>query len=145
MKKISNICLTFLGSSGLILNIFNIDSIKADDCSNSIDNKVVAWSINKIKDSDMATNNTFSCEQVKEMNAMNSDKISITSGRKRGQATICISDESNYPCKFIIGIIEPQFDSATALSEIYSFTHPKSTQLNETVERLFLKPSSLIQ
>ena len=145
MKKISNICLTFLGYSGLIFNIFNFDSIKADECSHSIDNKVVAWSINKIKNSDMATNNTFSCEQVKEMNSMNSDQISITSGRKRGQATICISDESNYPCKFIIGIIEPQFDSATALSEIYSFTPPKSSQLNETVERLFLKPSSLIQ
>ena len=145
MEKISNICLTFLGCSGLFFNTFNLDSIKADDCSNSIDNKVVAWSINKIKDSEMATNNSLSCEQVKDMNTMNSDQISITSGRKRGQATICISDESNYPCKFIIGIIEPQFDSATALSEIYSFTPPKSSQLNETVERLFLKPSSLIQ
>ena len=145
MKKSSNICLTFLGSIGLFLSIFNIDSVKPDDCSNLIENKVVAWSINKIRDSDMAKKKSFSCEQVKEMNNMNSDLISITNGRKRGQATICMSDESNYPCKFIIGIIEPQFDSATALSEIYSFTPPKSSQLNETVERLFLKPSSLIQ
>ena len=79
------------------------------------------------------------------MNKMKSDQISITSGRKRGKATICLSDEENYPCKFIIGFISNEFDSTTALSEIYSFTPPKSSQLNETVERLFLKPSSLIQ
>ena len=145
MSKISKHFLGFIGTTTFLFNVNNIASIKADDCSHLIDNEVVAWSINKIKNSKMAKENFFSCEEVKEMNNMNSDQISITSGRKRGQATICLSDESNFPCKFTIGIIETQFDSATALSEIYSFTPPKSSQLNETVERLFLKPSTLIQ
>ncbi len=127
------------------LTILNNNSSKASDCSNEISNKVVKWSINKIIESDMAKAQTFTCEEVKDMNQMNNEQINITSGRKRGKATICLSDESDYPCKHIIGIIEPQFDSATALSAIYSFTPPKSSQLNETVERLFLKPSSLIQ
>ena len=127
------------------LTIVNNNSIKASDCSNEIANKVVKWSINKIIESDMATTQTFTCEEVKDMNQMNNEQINITSGRKRGKATICLSDESDYPCKHVIGIIESQLDAATALSEIYSFTPPKSSQLNETVERLFLKPSSLIQ
>ena len=127
------------------LTIININSIQASDCSNEIVNKVVKWSINKIKESDIATSQSFTCEEVKNMNQMINEQINITSGRKRGKATICLSDESDYPCKHVIGIIDSQFDSATALSQIYSFTPPKSSQLNETVERLFLKPSSLIQ
>ena len=93
----------------------------------------------------MATPNSVTCEEVKDMNQMKNENITITSGRKKGKTAICLSDESNYPCKFVIGIIKPQFDATFALSEIYSFTPPKSSQLNETVERLFLKPSSLIQ
>tara|TARA_Y100001978_G_scaffold187572_1_gene188264 strand:- start:115 stop:552 length:438 start_codon:yes stop_codon:yes gene_type:complete len=127
------------------LNILNSNFIKAADCSSEINNKVVIWSINKIIESNFATARSIQCDEVKNLNQMKREQIYITSGRKRGEATICLSDESDYPCKFVIGIIKPQFDSSTALSEIYSFTPPKSSQLNETVERLFLKPSSLIQ
>ena len=127
------------------VSLINIEPSKASGCIESLENNVVKWSISKIESSDMATVSSFTCDDAKNMNRMNSDQISITSGRKRGKATICLSDEKDYPCKFIIGFINPEFDSATALSKIYSFTPPVSSQLNETVERLFLKPSSLIQ
>ena len=127
------------------VSLINIEPSKASGCIESLENNVVKWSISKIESSDMATLSSFTCDDAKNMNRMNSDQISITSGRKRGKATICLSDEKDYPCKFIIGFINPEFDSATALSKIYSFTPPVSSQLNETVERLFLKPSSLIQ
>ena len=127
------------------VSLINIEPSKASGCIESVENNVVKWSISKIESSDMATLSSFTCDDAKNMNRMNSDQISITSGRKRGKATICLSDEKDYPCKFIIGFINPEFDSATALSKIYSFTPPVSSQLNETVERLFLKPSSLIQ
>ena len=137
--------LKIIGSCILLMNLINHNPIKANDCFGSFKNEVVMWSIDKIKTSEMADINTFNCEIVDEMNKMNPEQISITSGRKQRKPVICLSDESDYPCKFVIGFINPQFDSATALSEIYSFTPPKSSQLNETVERLFLKPSSLIQ
>ena len=137
--------LKLIGSSILLMNLINQNPIKANDCFESFKNEVVIWSIDKIKTSEMADINTFNCEVVDEMNKMNPEQISITSGRKQRKPVICLSDESDYPCKFVIGFIKPQFDAATALSEIYSFTPPKSSQLNETVERLFLKPSSLIQ
>jgi len=137
--------LKIIGSSILLMNLINHNPIEANDCFGSFKNEVVIWSIDKIKTSEMADINTFNCEIVDEMNKMNPEQISITSGRKQRKPVICLSDESDYPCKFVIGFIKPQFDAATALSEIYSFTPPKSSQLNETVERLFLKPSSLIQ
>ena len=137
--------LKLIGSSILLMNLINQNPIEANDCFESFKNEVVIWSIDKIKTSEMADINTFNCEVVDELNKMNPEQISITSGRKQRKPVICLSDESDYPCKFVIGFINPQFDAATALSEIYSFTPPKSSQLNETVERLFLKPSSLIQ
>ena len=129
----------------IFFGLINAEPSKANGCNESVKNDVVKWSISKIESSDMANVSSFTCDDAKNMNKMNSDQISITSGRKRGKATICLSDEKDYPCKFIIGFINPEFDAATALSEIYSFTPPQSSQLNETVERLFLKPSSLIQ
>ena len=127
------------------LGLIILEQSKANSCNESIKNDIVKWSISKIESSDLANVSSFTCDDAKNMNKMNNDQISITSGRKKGKTIICISDEKDYPCKFIIGFINPEFDAATALSEIYSFTPPQSSQLNETVERLFLKPSSLIQ
>tara|TARA_B100000965_G_C19531054_1_gene731127 strand:+ start:826 stop:1215 length:390 start_codon:yes stop_codon:yes gene_type:complete len=127
------------------LNFTTTERLQAGGCIQSVQNDVVRWSISKISSSSKASLSSFTCDEANLMNKMISDQISITTGRRRGEATICLSDQKEYPCKFIIGIINSEFDSTSALSEIYSFTPPKSSQLNETVERLFLKPSSLIQ
>ena len=145
MPNLFNHSQRILGLFFFLFTIASVEPVKADGCIKSVKNNVVKWSISKIQSSEMANISSFSCEEAKEMNKMDGDQISITSGRKRGKATICLSDEKSYPCKFVIGFINPEFDAATALTEIYSFTPPQSSQLNETVERLFLKPSSLIQ
>ena len=134
-----------IGCTLFFFGLINLEPSKANGCNESVKNDVVKWSISKIESSDMAKISSFTCDEVKNMNKMNSNQIEITHGRKRGKATICLSDEKDYPCKFIIGFINPEFHAAKALSEIYIFTPPQSSQLNETVERLFLKPSSLIQ
>ena len=125
------------------LNIFQTNYLNAESCDENLENKVVRWSIIKIKESKLAIFEPISCDLVKQMDKMAEDKILITSGRKRGKPLICISDEKDYPCKFVIGNINPGIDSSEAIKQIYSFTPPQSSQLNETVERLFLSPSSL--
>ena len=127
------------------MNIFQTNYINAESCDESFKNKVVKWSIIKIKESKLAIFEPISCDLVSKMDKMVEEKILITSGRKRGKPLICISDEKDYPCKFVIGNINPGIDSSEAIKQIYSFTPPQSSQLNETVERLFLNPSSLIQ
>ena len=145
MHSFSKYTLKIIGFSIILINSLNHNPSKSSDCFGSFKNHVVIWSIDKIKNSEMADVNIFNCEIVNAMNNMNSEQISITSGRKNMKPVICLSDEDDFPCKFIIGFIKPQFDPATALSEIYSFNPPESSILNETVERLFLKPSSLIK
>ncbi len=116
------------------------------NCTSVISNNTLEWSLSKIKESNLAKLSNISCEEIKSINRMRSEDIMITSGRKRGQSLICLSNDKDYPCKHIIGIINPGFiDTTYALSEIFSFTPEVPEELNETVERLFLKPSSLIQ
>ena len=124
---------------------YQVETLGSESCDEILNNKVVEWSIQKIKDSNLAEFLNISCDEAKQMEKMAEDKILITSGRKRGKPLICISDEKDYPCKFIIGNIYPGIDSSEAIKQIYSFNPPQSSQLNETVERLFLNPSSLIQ
>ena len=132
-----------------IIHLFNItyqvETFSSDLCDENFNNKVVEWSILKIKESNLAEFANISCDKTKLIEKMAEEKILITSGRKRGKSIICISDEKDYPCKFIIGNINPGIDSTEAIKQIYSFSPPQPSQLNETVERLFLNPSSLIQ
>ena len=93
----------------------------------------------------MATLNLISCDQFKEIELMREENIIITTGRKRGKSLICVSDSDSYPCKYKIATINDGIDTTKAIESIFSFTPPKNSQLNETVERLFLKPSTLMR
>ena len=145
MKDLASKFTKILFASVMSLNFTTAERLNAGACVESVQNDVIRWSISKIESSSMANLRSFTCDEAKQMNKMISDQIAITTGRRRGKATICLSDQKEYPCKFIIGFIKSEYDSTSALSEIYSFTPPTSSQLNETIERLFLKPSSLIQ
>ena len=149
MNRILKTSLSLFMISGCsLLNIISTNTVapvKADDCTQKLNNSVIKWSISKIKASSIAYPNIHSCWEVKKMNKMSEEKILITSGRDRGKATICLSDEKKNPCKFKIGFIDQNFNSTAALSEIYSISPPRPTVLNETVERLFIKPYSLLE
>ena len=139
---------SFFKYSWLIFSLFiigNIQPASSNSCSTKIKNKVALWSIKKIESSDISDIYPISCDEANEINELNEDKILITTGRKRGKAIICLSDAQDYPCKFRIGTINDGYEPGLALSKIYSYQIPKSTVFNETVERLFLKPSTLIQ
>ena len=145
MRLFSKNNIFFIGLIYLFNVSYKVETLGSESCDEILNNKVVEWSIQKIKDSNLAEFVNKSCDEAKQMEKMAEDKILITSGRKRGKPLICISDEKDYPCKFIIGNINPGVDSSEAIKQIYSFNPPQSSQLNETVERLFLNPSSLIQ
>ena len=101
--------------------------------------------ISKVETSDIATPKEISCTEIIEINKQNPVNLLLTSGRKRGKYTICLSDNSSNPCKYVIGTFNENRNPSDMLSQVFDFPQPKRTQLNETVERLFLKPSLLIQ
>ena len=98
----------------------------------------------KVKNSGIATSSNLSCEKITEINKNDKNNMLITSGRKRGKYTICLSDSSSNPCKYIMGTFNENRNPSDMLSEVFGIPKPKQTQLNETVERLFFSPSLLI-
>ena len=98
----------------------------------------------KIENSGIVKSSNLSCEQITEINKYDPSNILITSGRKRGKYTICLSDSTSNPCKYIIGTFNENKNPSDMLSEVFGIPKPKQTHLNETVERLFFSPSLLI-
>ena len=97
----------------------------------------------KIENSSIATSSNLSCEKITEINKNDKNNMLITSGRKRGKYTICLSDSSSNPCKYIIGTFNENKNPSICYRK-FGIPKPKQTQLNETVERLFFSPSLLI-
>ena len=111
----------------------------------AISNKGIYDSIiSKIESSGIASTKKLTCEQVMEINKNSPNNMLITSGRKRGRYTICLSDDSSNPCKYVIGTFNENKNPSDMLMQVFGIPKPKRTQLNETVERLFFKPSLLI-
>ena len=106
--------------------------------------KIYSTIISKIEHSEIANTNELSCEEITEINKNNPNSLLITSGRKRGKYTICLSDNPKNPCKYVIGTFNRKNNPSEMLSQVFDIPKPEQTQLNETVERLFFKPSLLI-
>ena len=98
----------------------------------------------RVDNSGIAIISNLTCDQITQINNYQPNDMLITSGRKRGKYTICLSDTSTSPCKYIIGTFNENRNPSDMLSEVFGIAKPKQKHLNETVERLFFSPSLLI-
>ena len=108
-------------------------------------NNFIQDSINIIEKSELAEANSLSCNELKTAAGFNANTLAITSGRKRGKFTICISDDRKDPCKIRLGTFKDTQNPSLMLSNLFDVKVEHKGYLNETVERLFLTPSSLIK
>jgi len=120
-------------------------SIASSACEQPIQNTVFSWIVEKISTSEIANAKPLSCEETKKITSYREELILITSGRKRGEYTICLSDDKSQPCKHTIATLTGSSSPGEMLEEVFDYKEQKSSVFNETVERLFLKPSSLIR
>ncbi len=120
-------------------------SFASTSCEQLMESTVFNWVIRKISNSDVATANNISCDELREIESYEEDLLIITTGRRRGNYVICISNDKEYPCKHTIATLSGSSTPNKMLEDVFSYKAEKSTQLNETVERLYLKPSSLIR
>ncbi len=88
------------------------------------------------------------CKSISKINSLEENSILLTTTSKRGKEYICLhAGGSPRPCQVKIGIVTSQENPDIALCKLTQqdcsdiFEGP----LTETVERLFLKPSLLIQ
>jgi len=114
-------------------------------CGALAENTILNWVIEKISNSNIANGTDISCDEARKISSYEEDLIFITTGRSRGNYTICLSDDKHYPCKHKIAILTGSSSPGKMLEKVFGYNAEKSSVLNETVERLYLKPSSLIR
>ena len=109
-----------------------------------ITSKVLGWSIDRIRTSPVVKTRELSCRDITALQAANPDSLEITTGRVSGMPVICISSSRSQPCQFILADVPQEGDPTSLLAEIFDYQH-SPTMLNETVERLFIRPAKYIK
>jgi len=119
------------------------ESVDVDKCGIEM-NKTLRFVISRLSGSSNTSKIQLSCKDLTIMNTWREDKITLTTGRKNGRYTICISNDTNSPCEYVISTFVSTGVPADMLSDVFGMKVKQRSQLNETVERLFVNPSKLI-
>ena len=146
MRK--NLILKIVFISFSIFSFLNFSSNYAEaekKCGITFQNKVINWTIKKLENSSLVSLKEMSCQEISEILKMDPSKVLITTGRKRGERVICISDDKDFPCKNYLPTILPSISSFDAMSQIFEVKFDRKKIMNETVERLYITPSELIE
>ena len=109
-----------------------------------ITSKVLRWSIDRIKASPEVKTRELSCRDIADLQAANPDFLEITTGRISGRPVICISSSRAQPCQYILADLPEGGNPTYMLAEIFNY-QKSSTVLNETVERLFIRPAKYVK
>ena len=114
------------------------------DCDTQ-SNSLLTWLDNSISQSALAEPLQLSCADVAQISSYSVSQVVMTSGRRRGQYVVCLSDDPDNPCKHVVAKLLGYEAPSVQLQKVFSLPEKKSEHLNETVERLFFKPSKLIR
>ena len=107
--------------------------------------KITYITFDKIDKSKLINLNNIKCSEIVMIDKLESSKLFITTGRKRGKSVSCLSDSKTNPCKFIVGKFEKNIVPSVALKKIFDYEEPKPDFLNETNSRLFINIYNVFQ
>jgi len=68
----------------------------------------------------------------------------VTTARTSGKHVICITNNDEQPCKYVLSTIITQSNPTLVLSSIFGLDSSNQEALKETIERLFVRPSKLL-
>ena len=138
--------LTFFLITLSFFTTININPTSASASCKPIANKNLKWITTKITESDLASPRSISCDEYNFISSYTWNEVVLTTGRLKRKAVICLSNSQSDPCKHVIADFEPWIDNPPlALQEIFNLSRNQNQEMFETVERLFIKPSSLIK
>lgn len=104
-----------------------------------------AWIKQKIEASQYSKQVPIECQELKVIEGYKAEEVQITSGRQRGKYYICLTNTKENPCQHKIAELVGYEAPSVLISRIFGASQEKPEYLNETVERLFLRPSRLIK
>jgi hypothetical protein len=99
----------------------------------------------KIIQSDSSKIIALDCAELTKIQSYYEDDILLTSGRSQGQYVICLTNSKNKPCAHVIAQLIGSEPPSLSMTRIFGLDQPPSDTLNETIERLFLRPSTLLK
>lgn len=85
------------------------------------------------------------CETLSKFKNINQADIVLTSTPNGDLYKICIGSSMASPCSQIIADVEPGITAGDALQFAYAVNIQKDGPQKQTVERLFIRPSTLIK
>ena len=130
--------------------LFSLSPLKSENqpdiCRKS---PILSSILNSIKNFDLAKNYDLSCSQYEIINLIPEDKLFISTKRSRGKDQICLtSSKKTGKCTHKIGFFVGKGNPSNKLCKMLNTDcslHNNSLVLTETVERLYLKPSTLLR
>lgn len=130
----------------IALSLSTPPSIQADTTTcTPIKEGLYAWIKQKIEVSQYSKPVSIECQELKVIEGYKDEEVQITSGRQRGKYYICLTNTKENPCQHKIAELVGYEAPSVLISRIFGASQAKPEYLNETVERLFLRPSSLIK
>jgi len=127
-------------------NIIHLESANASlACENQLTNQTLKWTLDRIKSSQQLIALPLNCDQLKSLDRSDENNFLLTTGRKARKSVICLSANKDNPCEYALAVLNQGADPSKALMKAFSYQSEPSIYLNETVERLFINPSKLIQ
>ena len=107
-------------------------------------NKVLAFTYAKILNSPYIKPDENLCKLLTEYINVNESEILITTKRKGRSHYLCLMISVDGKCKSLLGALNKGIDPSQALHYTFSKNIVQNTVQKETIERLFIKPSLLI-
>lgn len=99
----------------------------------------------KIRQSEHARLLELDCGELAMIESYEDVAILLTSGRKEGKYVICLTNKKEDPCAHVIAKLIGNEPPSTLMSKVFGVKQQSSELLNETLERLFLRPSKLLK
>ena len=104
--------------------------------------------IKSIDDFSYSESSLLSCAEYERISSIPDESLFISTKRSRGKDQICLTESKETKCTFKIGYITGKGDPVYKLCSLMKndcSTKDKPVLLTETVERLYLQPSTLIR
>ena len=88
----------------------------------------------------------LNCPAVDAFNNLDFNDIELTTSRHRGKSVICMTVTRESPCQYRIAFVNDTMDASSALKDAFGYQDEfdPNAPLEETVARLFIKPSKYI-
>jgi len=148
-QNVMNISITFFLVMMVVSKLsLTIPKAKADPLPNACTkpSKLVQFIVSRVGADSNVKPRDLTCDELVQIDATNHDSIEVTTGRKNGESVICVGFSRDKPCQIVLAYIVDNVDSTATLTRIFTVKESRrNVQLNETVERLFIKPAALIR